>query len=121
MITLFCTVPFIVKSPNIIRIIAYLILSLIHIGICLLFFINNDILLHRGILKYYEYKDYHIIQLLIVFLFYIIISIIQNFWTLYNCIIACRELVTENKKKNEKKNEIFLEDEKNINCNNSYN
>ena len=83
MITLFCTVPFIVKSPNIIRIIAYLIL--------------------------------------IVFLFYIIISIIQNFWTLYNCIIACRELVTENKKKNEKKNEIFLEDEKNINCNNSYN
>ena len=113
--TLFCTIIFAVNSPNKLRFVVYPILTLMHIGIFLLFYASTSMLLNRGILIYYEDKDFHRIQLLLFFISYMIMSVLQNLYSLYRWIATYRELEIEK----EKKNESFLENENKINYNNN--
>ena len=101
-ISLFMSIWFITQNNLLTRIISYILLTMLNIGIIMLFIISRETLLHAGILVYYKDKNHNRIQLLVFAIFHIIVAIYQNLSTLYFWIYIHKLEKFAKAKKNEK-------------------
>ena len=65
------------------RIISYILLTICHFVILILFILSSKTIFHSDILTYYKEKNKYRIRLLALFIVIIILAIYQNLFTLY--------------------------------------
>ena len=55
-----------------VRIISYILLTMIEIGVIILFYVSSKVIFHPDILVNYPEKNHHRIQFLVLFIFHVI-------------------------------------------------
>ncbi len=105
--TLFISIFFLIDNSYKARIISYILLTMIDIGVIILFYFSSKVIFHPDILVYYPEKNHHRIQFFVLFIFHVIVSIYQNLSTIYI-------LIQINREGNPEENEVKMIDKEKV-------
>ena len=105
--TLYISIFFLIDNSYKARIISYILLTMIDIGVIILFYFSSKVIFHPDILVNYPEKNHHRIQFLVLFIFHVIVSIYQNLSTIYI-------LIQINREGNPEENEVKMIDKEKV-------